>query len=134
MAARPEFVTAFDRSLTGSTTGMLLKVSVDGRKSTHAWLPAARRSPPAEEAAGAAFPRVRAHPVAMANSGLPREERGHQSKGTRGTARHRTDHAWPHRRQAGDVEVDQEESASDRPAQMASPSDAGRAQQTGAGR
>jgi MarR family transcriptional regulator for hemolysin len=37
---------------------MLMNVSVDGSKSTHAWLLVARRSPPAEEEVGTTFPRV----------------------------------------------------------------------------
>src|ERR1700689_4167215 len=45
-----------------------------------------------------------------------------------------TDHAWPRRRQARSAEVDPTEPASDRSAQMASPSHAGRAQQTATGR
>src|ERR1700722_18026674 len=98
-----------------SSTGMPVKVSVDGSKSTHACLLVARRSSPAEEEVGTKFTRIWSHPVALANSGLPRAERGHQSKGTRGASRNRTDHAWPHRRQTRDAGTGRTAAASDRP-------------------
>jgi MarR family transcriptional regulator for hemolysin len=40
-------------------SGMLMKVSVDGSRYTHAWLPVARRRPAAEEEVGTTFPRIR---------------------------------------------------------------------------
>ena len=92
-----------------------MKVSGDGNGSTHACLLVARRSSPAEEEVGTEFSRIRAHPVAMANSGPPRGERGHQSKGTRGASRNRTDHAWPHPRQARDAGINRTAPTSDRP-------------------
>src|ERR1700719_3470550 len=53
------------------------QVLVDGSKFTHAFLRIARCCSPLEEAAGATLPWIRAHPIAMASSGLPRAERGH---------------------------------------------------------